>query len=194
MAYIIIYLLYMAYINIISGNKSKNQTIWTQEFLRGNPVTGEKTKEASLTPKFTLLVSTLAEATTPYNLLYQSNAGKRTKTLFIQLLVGTNRKGLQPLQAYSVGPSTTLPPCNDKIERRRERLKTDSVQALLTTVNMTVSKWETHFDWQTPQDKWKTKENSDKTQQTSKEQGKASKQTRSKHKAMNKRKRMPKYG
>ena len=28
-----------------------NQTIWTPRFLRGNPVTGEKTTEASLTPK-----------------------------------------------------------------------------------------------------------------------------------------------
>ena len=70
-------------------------------------------------------------------------------------LPGTNWKGLQPLQAYNVGPSTTLPPYNDKIERRRERLKTDSVQALLTTVNIIVSKWETHFDWQTPQDNQK---------------------------------------
>jgi hypothetical protein len=80
--------------------------------------------EASLTPKFTLPDSTLAGATTPYNLLYQSNVGKRTKTLFIQLLPDANRKGLQPLQAYNVGPSTTLPPYNEKIERRRRRLKT----------------------------------------------------------------------
>ena len=59
---------------------------------------------------------------------------------YYNLLPDTNRKGLQPLQAYNVGPSTTLPPYNDKIERRRERLKTNSVQALPTTVNMTVSK------------------------------------------------------
>ena len=39
------------------------------KFLRGNPVTGEKTTEASLTSKFTLPDSTLAGATTPYNLL-----------------------------------------------------------------------------------------------------------------------------
>ena len=32
-----------------------NQTIWTPRFLRGNPVTGEKTTEASLTSEFTLL-------------------------------------------------------------------------------------------------------------------------------------------
>ena len=50
-AYIIIYLLYMAYINIISENKSKHQTIWTQEFLCGNLVTREKTTEASLSSK-----------------------------------------------------------------------------------------------------------------------------------------------
>ena len=31
-----------------------NQTIWTPRFLRGNPVTGEKTTEASLTSEFTL--------------------------------------------------------------------------------------------------------------------------------------------
>ena len=30
-----------------------NQTIWTPRFLRGNPVTGEKTTEASLTSEFT---------------------------------------------------------------------------------------------------------------------------------------------
>ena len=96
--------------------------------------------EASLTPKFTLPDSTLAGATTPYNLLYQLVAGRRTRTPFIQLLPDTNRKGFQPLQAYSVGPSTTLPSCNDKIEKKRERLKTDSMQALLTTFNMIVSK------------------------------------------------------
>ena len=38
-------------------------------FLRENPVTGEKTTEASLTSKFTLPDSTLAGAPTPYNLL-----------------------------------------------------------------------------------------------------------------------------
>ena len=37
-------------------------------------MTGEKTTEASLTPKFTLSLSMLVGATTPYNLLYQSNA------------------------------------------------------------------------------------------------------------------------
>ena len=52
------------------------------EFLRGNPGTGEKTTEASLTPKFTLPVSTLARATNLYNLLYQPTAERRTKTLF----------------------------------------------------------------------------------------------------------------
>ena len=49
-----------------------NQNIKPYEhlnFLRGNPVTGEKTTEASLSSKFTLLDSTLAGATTPYNLL-----------------------------------------------------------------------------------------------------------------------------
>ena len=51
MAYIVIYLLYIAYINIINKNESKHQTIWTLEFLRGNPMIGEKTTEASLTPK-----------------------------------------------------------------------------------------------------------------------------------------------
>ena len=51
---------------------------------------------------------------------------------------------------------------NEKGTTQRERLKTDSVQALQTTINVTISKWETHFDWQTPQDK-KTK----KTQQDS---------------------------
>ena len=29
-----------------------NQTIWTPRFLRGKPVTGEKTTEASLTSEF----------------------------------------------------------------------------------------------------------------------------------------------
>ena len=37
--------------------------------LRGNPVTGEKTMEASLTSNFTLPGSNLAGATSPYNLL-----------------------------------------------------------------------------------------------------------------------------
>ena len=120
-----------------------------QNFLHGNPVTREKTTEASLCSKFTLPDSTLAGATTPYNLLEEN-----TDSFYTILLPGTNRKGLQPLQAYWVGPSTTLPPCkNRKGKTQRERLKTDSVQALLTTVNVTVSKWETHFDWQTPQPK-----------------------------------------
>ena len=85
-----------------------NQNIKPYEhynFLRGNPVTGEKTIEASLTSKFTLPDSTLAGATTPYNLLEQN-----TNSFYTILLPGTNWKGLQPLQAYYVGPSTTLPP------------------------------------------------------------------------------------
>ena len=47
--------------------------------LHGNPVTREKTMEASLTSKFTSLDSTLARATTPYNLLKGEH-----KLLFIQ--------------------------------------------------------------------------------------------------------------
>ena len=39
------------------------------EVLHGNPVTGERTTEASLTSKFTSSDSTLAGAPTPYNLL-----------------------------------------------------------------------------------------------------------------------------
>ena len=84
-------------------------------------MTGEKTTEASLTPKFTLPVSTLAGATTPYNLLEEN-----TDSFNTILLPGTNRKGLQPLQAYYVGPSTTLPPCNDK-NRKDKRKTQDSV-------------------------------------------------------------------
>ena len=38
-------------------------------FFCGNPMTGEKTTEASLTSKFTFPDSTLAGETTPYNLL-----------------------------------------------------------------------------------------------------------------------------
>ena len=94
----------------------KHQTTWIPRFLRGNPVTGEKTTKASLTSKFTLPDSTLAGATTPYNLLKGEN-----KLPLYNWLPGTNRKGLQPLQAYWVGHSTTLPPCKDKIEK--ERLK-----------------------------------------------------------------------
>ena len=81
-------------------------------------MTGEKTMEASLTSKFTLPDSTLAGATTPYNLL----KGEHRLRLY-NLLPGTNRKVLLPLQAYYVGPSTTLPPCIDKIEIRKRRLK-----------------------------------------------------------------------
>ena len=63
--------------------------------LCGNPVTGVKTMEASLSLKFTLPDSTLAGATTPYNLL----KGEHRLCLY-NLLPDTNRKGLQPLQAY----------------------------------------------------------------------------------------------
>ena len=63
------------------------------------------------------------------------------------------------------------------IKDSRERLKTDSVQALLTTVNETVSKWEAHFEWQTPQDK-KTK----KTQLRLNQISKKAKQNKSKGK------------
>ena len=70
--------------------------------------------EASLTPKFTLPNSTLAGETTPYNLLYQSTAGRRTKNFVLyNNFPGSNQKGLQPLHAYNVGPSTTLPPYYD---------------------------------------------------------------------------------
>ena len=86
----------------------KNINHKNTRFLRGNPVTGEKTTEASLTSKFTLPNLTLAGETTPYNLLNHLAVGRRTNTPFIQLLPDTNQKGLQPLQAYNVGPSTTL--------------------------------------------------------------------------------------
>ena len=62
------------------------------EVLHGNPVTGEKTTEASLTSKFTSPDSTLAGATTPYNLLKGEH-----KLRYYNLLPGTNRKGLQAL-------------------------------------------------------------------------------------------------
>ena len=55
--------------------------------------------EASLTPKFTFPDSTLARATTPYNLL----KGEHRLRLY-NLLPGTNQKGLQPLQAYLCRP------------------------------------------------------------------------------------------
>ena len=131
--------------NIINKNESRIKPYEHKNFYVETQWLGRKPQKLHYLQKFTLPDSTLAGATTPYN-----------------LLPDTNRKGLQPLQPYYVGPSTTLPPYNDKIEKKRERLKTDSVQALLTTVNMIVSKWETHFDWQAPQDKWKTKENSNK--------------------------------
>ena len=41
---------FIYYLHIID---KMNQTIWTPRFLRGNPVTGEKTIEASLTSEFT---------------------------------------------------------------------------------------------------------------------------------------------
>ena len=47
----------------------KNINHRNTRFLCGNPVTGEKTTEASLTSKFTLPDSTLVGAPTPYNLL-----------------------------------------------------------------------------------------------------------------------------
>ena len=67
MAYIIIYLLYMAYMNIINRNESRIKPYEHKNFLRGNPMTGEKTTEASLSSKITLPDSILAGATTPYN-------------------------------------------------------------------------------------------------------------------------------
>ena len=69
--------------------------------------------EASLTSNFTLPDSTLAGATTPYNLLKGEP----------RLLLYNFTSRHQPLQAYYVGPSTTLPPCNDIIEMRRRRLR-----------------------------------------------------------------------
>ena len=69
-----IYLLYTSYIYIyllyILHEHYKQKWIKPyerQNFLRGNPVTGKKTTEASLSSKITLPVSTLAGATTPYN-------------------------------------------------------------------------------------------------------------------------------
>ena len=47
--HIIMYLLY-----IINKNESNIKPHGHQDFLRGNPVTGEKTTEASLTSEFTL--------------------------------------------------------------------------------------------------------------------------------------------
>ena len=51
----------------------KNINHMNTKVLRGNPVTGDKTTEASLTSKFTLPDSTLAGATTPYNLLKEEH-------------------------------------------------------------------------------------------------------------------------
>ena len=64
------------------------------EVLRGNPVTREKTTEASLTSKFTSPDSTLAGE--PLTIYLKEN----TDSCYTILLPGTNRKGLQPLQAY----------------------------------------------------------------------------------------------
>ena len=132
-----------------------NQTIWTPRFFTWKPSNWGENHRSFTNFKFYFARFDPGWGNNPLQFTW-----RRTKTLFIQLLLGTNRKGLQPLQAYNVGPSTTLPPYNDKIERRRERLKTDLVQALLTNINVTVSKWETHFDWQAPQDKTKTKQDS----------------------------------
>ena len=97
-------------------------------------MTGEKTTKASLTSKFTLPDSTLAGAKTPYNLLNQLAAGRRTRTPFIQLLLSTNRKGLQPLQAYNVGPSTNLPPYNDKNREKKEETQDTIMNCLISMI------------------------------------------------------------
>ena len=97
-------------------------------------MTGEKTTEVSLTSKFTFPNSTLAGATTPYNLLYQLATGRRSKTPFIQLLPDTNRKGLQPLQAYNVGPSTTLPPYNDQNRKEKEKTQATAMDYLISLI------------------------------------------------------------
>ena len=85
-------------------------------FLCGNLVTGEKTTEASLTSNFTRQDLTLAGATTPYNLL----EGEQ-RLLRYNLLPGITRRGTNHLQAYFVGLSTTLPPCNDRKGRTQEK-------------------------------------------------------------------------
>ena len=93
---------------------------------------------------------------------------ENTDSCFTILLPGTNRKGHQPLQAYWVGPSTTLPPCNDKWEGKTqgERLKTDSVQALQTTINVTVSSEK--LTWLTNPSRQKDWEDSTRLNQTNK--------------------------
>ena len=87
----------------------KHQTIWTPEFLRGNPVTGEKTMKVSLSSKIYFARFDLGWGNNPL----QFTLGEHKLHLY-NLIPDINRKGLQPLQAYYVGPSTTLPPWNDK--------------------------------------------------------------------------------
>ena len=127
---ILIIIIYHLSIDIfISSKQWKASTTWTQKFLRGNPVIGEKTTEASLTSKFTLPDSTLVGETTPYNLL----KGEHILHLY-NWLPSTNRKGLQPLQAYYVGPSTTLPPCNDKNREKKEKTQDIVMNCLISLI------------------------------------------------------------
>ena len=113
-SYIIIYLLSMAYIikakyHHKQNINAKHHPTWTQKFLRGNPVTGDKTTTTSLTSKI-YFTSNCWREKQPLTITLPVYCWKGQQPLLYNHFNGYNRKGLQPLHAYYVGPSTTLPP------------------------------------------------------------------------------------
>ena len=125
-------------INIYKQQTMKIINHMNTRVLRGNPVTGEKTTEASLTSEFTSPGLNTGRGTNPFTIyLWRTKTpliqfyfariqlwlGQQPLTIYLKentdscftiLLPGTNRKGHQPLQTNCVGPSTTLPPQKDQ--------------------------------------------------------------------------------
>ena len=160
-SYIIIYLLSMAYI-IKAKYQRKASTHMDTNFFTWKP-------------------SDWGENHGSFTKLYHSQRwwGQQPLTIYFTSLLlegehnsllynhfpGYNRKGIQPLHAYYVGPNTTLPPWNDKNKKDSKRSSahcqrlsglTDRLEMTLTDSNKLSTKVlcklkvKLHFDWLTP--------------------------------------------
>ena len=69
----------------------------------------------------------------PLQLLYQSTHGMGSNP-FIQWHPDSNRKGLQPLHAYNIGPSTTLPPYYDHKRKEKEKTQDSAMDCLISLI------------------------------------------------------------
>ena len=81
-----------------------------------------------------LLYQQLLEgATTPYN-NFTSLLLEWATTLLYNHFPGCNWKGLQPLHAYNVGPSTTLPPYDDQKRKDKEKTQANAMDCLISLI------------------------------------------------------------